>query len=139
MAIEFSDIVESFDFVSFGPPSEHQAFLHRESGKIFWHSEYGSNEEELPDDVFSDDYIEIPHKNDLGLGKDLVFEFADNYVPNQIRKIERIFSHKGAYSRFKALLQEEGLLEKWFDFENDTQQRALKDWCKEHNIDILAS
>ncbi|EIC21667.1 hypothetical protein [Thiorhodovibrio frisius] len=139
MTTKFSELLEAFDFVSFGQMYEHQAFLHKESGKIFWHSEYGPNEEELPDNIFSDDYIEIPHKNDLGLGKDLVFEFADKYLPDQIGDIERIFSHKGAYSRYKALLEEEGLLEKWFDFENETQQRALKEWCKEHNIDILAS
>jgi len=75
MIIEFKEIEEAFDFVSFAQMCEHQAFLDRESGKIYWYSEFGDNEEELPENLDNEKYIEIPHKKELGLGKGLVFDF----------------------------------------------------------------
>jgi len=30
---------------------ENEAYLDRLSGKIYWHSELGDNDEELPDDI----------------------------------------------------------------------------------------
>jgi hypothetical protein len=65
MKIDFSEVTMAFDFVSFAQPFEHQAFLNKETGKVYWHSEFGDNEEELPDDIDDKKYIEIPHKNDL--------------------------------------------------------------------------
>ena len=84
MVIEFKEIMDAFDFVSFGQMYEHQAFLDKETGKIYWHSEFGDNEEELPEDIDDGKYIEIPHKNELDLGKALVLDFAYEYLPNSI-------------------------------------------------------
>jgi hypothetical protein len=76
MTVEFQEIFLAFDFVSFGQPYQNQAFLNRDTGKLYWQSEFGDNEEELPDDIDDEKYLEIPHKNDLGLGKPLVLDFT---------------------------------------------------------------
>ena len=117
MAREFKDIMDAFNFVSFGQIYEHQAFLDKETGKTYWHSEFGDNEEELPDDIDDERYIEIPHKNELGLGKNLVLDFSYEYLPSEVEEIEMIFRRKGAYSRFKSLLERKGALDKWYEFE----------------------
>ena len=41
MTVEFNEIVLAFDFVSFGQPYEHQAYLNKETGKIYWESAFG--------------------------------------------------------------------------------------------------
>ena len=117
IAIEFQAIEEAFDFVSFARMCEHQAFLDEESGKIYWHSEFGDNEEELPADMEYKKYIKIPHKNELGLGKELVLDFAYELMPNEANEIESIFRRKGAYSKFKALLERKGVIDKWYKYE----------------------
>jgi len=57
------------DFVSSGGMGENGAYLDRRSGKIYWHSEFGENDEELPYDIDDKKYISIPDKRELDLGK----------------------------------------------------------------------
>ena len=49
MPVSFSDVQLAFEFVSSGGMGENEAYLDRQSGKIYWHSEFGDNDEELPD------------------------------------------------------------------------------------------
>jgi hypothetical protein len=50
MAVSFSDLGLAFEFVSSGGMGENEAYIDRQSGKIYWHSEFGDNDEELPND-----------------------------------------------------------------------------------------
>ena len=59
---------------------------------------------------------EIPHKNDLDLGQALVFEFAASHLPDEYDRVRDIFRRRGAYGRFKDLLDSKGLLETWYRF-----------------------
>ena len=69
MPVSFSDLQLAFEFVSSGGMGENEAYLDRQSGKIYWHSEFGDNDEELPDDIDDEKYIPIPNKKELDLGK----------------------------------------------------------------------
>ena len=136
MKVKFKDIEDSYDFVSFGPYGDHSALLDKTSGKIYWHSELGDCDE-IPEDVSeSGDTVEIPHKNDLGLGNQLVFDFVRSHAPNDYAAVEDIFDRRGAYARYKAFLESKGLLQKWYDFEEEAQGRALRDWCKDNGIEL---
>ena len=136
MLFEFKDILEAFEFVSFGSMYEHQAFLDTSTGKIYYHSEYGDDLDELPEDIDNERFIEIPHKNELDLGKKLVLEFAYRYLPEEVGKIQAIFDRKGAYSKYKALLEQQGVLERWYEFESKEQEKALREWCGANSITI---
>ncbi|MBW2663084.1 MAG: hypothetical protein JRD93_14090 [Deltaproteobacteria bacterium] len=137
MKIRFDDIENAFLFTGMGSMSENQAILCKETGEIYYISEMGDSDD-LPDDVDeSDKYIEIPHKNELDLGKNLVSKFVSEYIPEEIVKVEKIFRKKGAYSRFKALLEQKGFLDQWHDYENRRQSEALRKWCKDNKIDIV--
>ena len=136
MKIEFDEIENAFFFVSMGPMYDNQAILCRETGKIFYESELGDSDE-LPDDIDDPEkYIAIPHKHELDLGKYLVFQFVSEFIPEKTERVEEIFSKKGAYSRFKDLLEHIGLLDKWYEYENKAQSEALKEWCSANNIEI---
>jgi hypothetical protein len=136
MKVRFNEILEAFEFVSFGSMYEHRAFLDKETGKLYYYSELGDDIEELPEDIDSDRYIGIPHKNELDLGKKLVLDFAYEYLPDEVERIQAIFSRKGAYSRYKGLLEHKGMLEKWYEFESKEQERALREWCESSSIEI---
>ena len=135
MAVNFKDIVEAFEFVSFGQMYDHQAFLNKETGAIHWHSELADDFEEMPEDIDNEKYIGIPHKKDLGLGRNLVLDFAYRYLPHDAEKIELIFKRKGAYSRFKTLLERKGMIDKWYEYESRAQEEALRAWCEDNGIE----
>ena len=132
----YSTIEDAFLFVSSAAPCEHYAVVNRITGEAFFASEY-TGESDYPDDVDgNDDYIAIPHKNDLDLGKPLVMEFVRTRRPEMTSQVLAIFSRAGAYQRYKQLLAESSLLEEWYAFENDRTKEALLEWCAENGLNL---
>jgi len=137
-SINFDELRNAFEFLSSGPSSQHTAYICIDTGKIYWKSNVMDLEEEIPDDVeTSDRYIPVPHKNDLKLGQSLALSFIDQEIPHEYNFAASLFRKRGAYRRFKELLQTKGILEKWFAFEANASNLALQDWCKENNIEFI--
>jgi hypothetical protein len=137
MGINFSDIEHAFYYVSSAPMTASTAVLCKMTDKIFYASDY-DDENEIPEDIyFREDCIEIPHKNDLNLGRNLVFEFVEQYLPGDFERVRNIFKRKGAYGRYKDFLENRGFLQKWYDFENTRQTETLRDWCEENEITLI--
>ena len=137
-SVQYSELRDAFDFVSFGQPMEHEAYLCLRTAKCYGHSEYGNDEEPLPKNIDeAGTYIAIPHKNDLDLGKALVLTFADTHLPESYDKVQRIFSRAGAYARFKDLLEHRRMLEQWYEFEETASDDALRRWCKDNDIETI--
>jgi hypothetical protein len=130
----FSEIQDAFLFVSSEQCGMHRALLCLDSGEIYYYSETGGLDEIDEEDFECEDFIEIPHKNDLNLGRSLVFEFVDQYLPDESHLIEQIFSGPGAYERLKDLLRRKRLLQKWYDFEKEREEQALRAWARESEI-----
>ena len=138
VAVKYNDLSAAFDFVGSGAPMEHNAYISLDTGEIYWTSELNPMDEEVPADLeASDRYIAIPHKNDLDLGRNLALRFAAQELPESYELVEGFFRRKGAYSRFKQLLESEGVLEKWYKFEMEAVEKVLRDWCAECDIQIV--
>jgi hypothetical protein len=137
MRASFKEIRDAYDFVSVGGIGENLAFLCKESGKIYWHSEYCDEFDELPDDIDdAEKYLAIPNKGELDLGKRLVFGFVRQFLPQDIDEVGRIFSRKGAYARFKALLARRGALDNWYEFQAKAEEKELREWCELNSIEL---
>jgi Uncharacterised protein family (UPF0158) len=136
MAVSFSDLQLAFEFVSSGGMGENEAYIDRQSGKIYWHSEVGDNDEELPDDIDDGKYVSIPDKRELDLGKPLALDFAREFLADDYDEVRQIFSRRGAYRRYKELLVRRGALERWYDFSNNSEETALREWCAENGIEL---
>jgi hypothetical protein len=80
--------ISELEFVSADSTGEHQAFLCRRSGKVYWYVEYSDDElSELPDDIDDrEKYVQIPAKKELDPGKPLVLEFVRQTQPSEIRR-----------------------------------------------------
>ena len=76
----------------------------------------------------------IPHRSELSLGNNLAFDFAQDYLPTEYENVRSIFNRKGAYARFKLLLERAGKIEEWYKFEAKHTAQALREWCKEQDI-----
>lgn len=134
--INYSDLEMAFLFVSMSPPDENYAYLNKETGDTYYVSEFG-DADDLPDDLDeNEDYISIPHKNDLELGRNLVYDFVAANLPDAFEKVRSIFSSKGAYARYKDLLEYNGQLEAWYEFENKATEQALRQWCNDNDINM---
>src|SRR5712672_278808 len=136
MTVSFSDLQLAFEFVSSGGMGENKAYLDRRSGKIYWHSEFGENHEELPDDIDDEKYISIPDKRELDLGTRQVLDFAREFLSDDYDEVRHIFSRRGAYRRYKDLLVRRAALERWSDFPNKSEEAALREWCAENGIEL---
>ena len=135
--VKYEDLSAAFDFVSFGAPMEHQAYISLDTGDIYWVSELNPVDEDVPDDLeTSDRYIAVPHKNDLDLDNRLALDFAAAELPDHYETIQGFFRHQGAYGRFKELLAAQGCLDKWYAFEAESAAKALKNWCSENGIEV---
>ncbi len=136
MKVKFRDLESAFEFVSFDSFCENTALLDKSTGKIYWNSEEaGLND--IPEELWdSDSSVAIPHKNDLDLGKQLVLDFVRTHLPQHYDHVRDIFSRRGAYARFKDFLQYTDQLQKWYDFENTSTKKALREWAEENGVEI---
>ena len=73
----------------------------------------------------------------MELGRNLVLRFVAAELPDEYARVDGFFRHRGAYARLKELLGAEGRLEAWYAFEAAETQSALKNWCRENDIQIV--
>jgi hypothetical protein len=141
MPVSFRELLDTFELMSMANPvGEYQAYLCRQTGKIYCRSDFDDIAEltdEFPDDVEDDEkYIAVPDKRELDLGKPLVLDFAREFLPGDFDEVRDIFSKRGAYAKFKALLIRRHALDRWYDFENKATEQALRRWCELNSISV---
>ncbi len=135
--MKYEDLESAFHWSSSGAPFENTALLHRQTGEVFLKSMHGDIDGDIPEDIEDGSiYIAAPHKNDLNLGRDLVFEFVEAVAPQHLSKVESYFRQRGAYSKLKALLERESLLEGWYKYEAEATRNALLRWASENGLHI---
>jgi hypothetical protein len=133
--VKFSDVEDAFFFVSSESYGLHTVILNKKTGKLYYRSEM-SDWDEIDDDLDWENCIKIPHKNDLELGHELVFEFVESHLADDYEQVRQMFRKRGAYGRFKNFLDSKGLLQSWYDFENQQEEKSLREWCKLNEIEI---
>lgn len=113
-----------FLFVSSAPQYENTAYLNKETGKAYYVSSLGDSDE-LPDDLEENEkYINVPHKNELNLGRNLVFDFISGNLPDEVNRVRGFFGRQGAYARLKDLLETKGQLDAWYEFWSERISRC---------------
>ncbi len=137
--IKFSELLDAFTFSSASLALDCYAYINLDTGAIYLVSDDidVNTEQEMPDDLeTSDRYLPVPHKNDLDLGRTLVFSFVKEEFPDDYDTVKDIFRSKGAYGRFKDFLDARDRLQNWYDYESSKTEEALRAWCKENDIEV---
>ena len=129
-SVDLTELQGAVEWVS-DNVADSEAFVCRQTGRIYWISDDGSLEpEERPVDVDDPEkYAPVPDKYELDIGVRLVYEFTETHLPGQYDTIRSVFRRKGAYRRFKTILVEHNLLERWYDFSEEQSQAVLEEWC----------
>ena len=136
-SITFDDLEAALLWVSSAAPFENSAFISRATGKVFYASDAYDTEDELPEDVEDATlYCSVPHKNDLDLGRKLALRFASEYLPEQELRVQDYFHRRGAYARFKDLLERTGRLDEWYQYEQKATKTALLAWAAGEGLKV---
>ena len=110
-------------------------YIHRRSGAIFVDGDIGVDQPEA--DLNDDDWIAVPDRSELDLGRVLVEEYLETLEPDVARRISEDFQgRRGAYRRLHAALEREGLRESWHGFEARATMSRLCEWCSEQGIEL---
>jgi hypothetical protein len=137
-SVTYDDLWHAFHWVSGGSPHINRAYISRATGETYLDSDTYDVEEELPEDI--DDvaiYVSVPHKHNLDLGQALVFRYIDERLPESYEVDRAYFRKRGAYARFKDLLERKGRLDEWHEYEAAATKQALQEWCEENDLQIL--
>lgn len=135
--INLSDLLDAFEWVSATATLENVAYVSRSTGKTYITSREMDVGDELPDDIDDGrEYIAVPHKNELNLGRHLAISFAEDELPESADAVHAFFRQRGAYGRFKDLLERKGCLEAWYQYEMQAVKDALRKWCRENDIAV---
>jgi len=142
--VMFKRLLDAFEFSTFGLNDEFHAVINLDTGTVHsWTDmDLEDNDEALEDgkpaDLDSSDrYLDLPSKYDLNLGRRLVFDFAEQEIPQHLDQISSIFHGRGAYRRFKDFLGARNLLECWYAFETHATEAALRAWCDAYEIKLI--
>jgi hypothetical protein len=138
-SVTFDDLESALLWVSSGGPFENRALISKATGQVFYASSTHETEDELPEDI--DDaslYWSVPHKNDLNLGRDLAFQFTAEYLPEKRSEVQDFFQRRGAYGRFRDLLERTERLEQWHQYEQVATRRVLLAWAAEVAMSVAA-
>jgi len=67
----------------------------------------------------------------------LALSFVAEELPDLFDEAMEIFSQKGAYSRFKQLVQATDTLDEWYAFEARVTETALSEWIDEVVVTLI--
>ena len=145
--VDAEDLWAAYEIADQGYPSA-QGYVSSKTGKVYTvfgekglgdeddEDDEDEGEENPPDLETSDEYLCVPSKRALGLGRDLVFDFAEEFMPVDYDEVRDIFSHAGAYRRFKDLVIRRKKLDAWGWYEEKRTYDALRAWCAENGMEM---
>ena len=138
-SVSLDDLELALEWVSATGPFENMAYISRTTGQIFYSSSTHDTEDEVPEDADNASlYWSVPHKNDLDLGRTLAYRYVEERLPREYRTVQEIFHRRGAYARYKDLLQRSGHLESWYEYERSATESALLAWAEERGLGVAA-
>lgn len=136
--VDLDDLYGAFEFANGDPLNGASAFISRSTGETYLLSDY--TDEEAPEDLdTNDDYLRLPNRRDLDLGREMVFDFVSETMPDEWETVRAIFSRRGAYARFKDLLGYRNMTDAWHRYEEGRTYKALRDWCHAEGLTVTIS
>lgn len=143
VTVALDELILALDWVSDLSNSENMAFVCRESGRVYMTSEedFGVElEPDLPSDIDDvEKYAIVPSRQDLRLGKRLAVRFVQTSLPERLEETYEMFGARGAYARFKDMLEREQALDAWHAFEAEAVERGLREWADSEALAVAAS
>ncbi|WP_313026137.1 hypothetical protein [Pseudomonas lopnurensis] len=136
--LTFAELEDAYRWADAGDPG-FAAWICRTTGKVYLQDESGATDmgEPLPEAIDDEArYVQVPDARDPDLGTALVFDFAARHMPGDYDDVRQIFRKRGAYGRFRSLVERNGQLQAWYDFQEEATAKALRDWAAENGLEV---
>ena len=138
--VSLDQLQDAMEWVS-SYPVDNEAYICRQTGKIYWVAgDPGmiDEEEEVPENIHdADKYIPVPDKRYFDLGNQLAFDFTSQYLTERYDDVRDMFRGKGAYRRFKDILERKELLEEWHRYSDERSAKELAEWCELEGLTLV--
>lgn len=134
--VRFSELLQAWEFAASGASDGVQAFVSLERGTLHLVADGLDVWEAPPDDLETGPYLALPDRAELDLGRQLALDFTEAQLPGQLSRVQGFFRARGAYGRFKRLLDDCGQLEAWHAHEQAAKEARLRAWCAAQGIGL---
>lgn len=134
-ALTYADLESAYYWVGAAAQYTNSAFISRRTGRVYPASVAFDSPDELPPDI--DDaslYLAVPHPHDLDLGRELLLDFIEAHLPDDLGAARSYFDKRGAYARAKDLLHRRGAFDAWHRHENQAIEAALRAWARDNGL-----
>ena len=64
-------------------------------------------------------------------------EFIQTLKGEDADKLEQVIQGRGAFRRFKDMVNRRGITKQWYDFQADYYRNLAIAWCQEHGIEYV--
>lgn len=133
--VSYADLLAAFEWVGASEVAgvDGQAYVSKATGAVHC---VGEGIDEDPPENLDDEsrYVAVPSRSELDLGRSLALRFVREQLPDSYELAHQHFRARGAYSRFKALLERAGQLDAWYEYEQQAIEEALREWGEEHGF-----
>ena len=133
--MKYLEFLDAIDFVNSGHYGDNVAAYRKDTGQLLFRT-VGVEDQIGPVPVSDPDYVFMPRKDELHLGRDIVMQFVAEYLPRERGHVDWLFRKEGAFGRFKGYLDEKGLLEKWYEFSERQEEKMLRRWCAQNGLKL---
>ena len=83
-----------------------------------------------------DDYLSLPEKYDFNEYRIIEKFIARVDIPKQSDMLYQSIQGKGAFKRFKIMLERLGVVGEWYKYRDEKLREFVEFWCQENNIDF---
>jgi hypothetical protein len=151
MKVKIDDIIDAIDFDS----DMSESFLNTKTKQVclFSYEELraAENDEDISDSAdwyceavasakhyleTPDDYLPLPEKYDFNEYRIMEKFISRVIISKQSEMLSQSIKGRGAFRRFKTMLERLGLLDEWYKYRGQKLREFVEFWCKENEIDF---
>jgi len=151
MKVKIDDIIDAVDFDN----DMSRSFLNTNTYQVFMFTDEelhaAQSDEDLSDSAEwyyeaverakhylenPDDYLSLPEKYDFNEYRIIEKFIARVMVAKQSEMLFQSINGKGAFRRFKMVLEKLGLVDEWYKYRGQKLREFVKFWCRENKIDF---
>lgn len=81
-------------------------------------------------------YLRLPTKYEIH-EYHIMEEFIWSLEGEKAAKLEYTIQGRGAFRRFKDMVNRMGIAQQWYDFQTDYYKRLAKEWCRNHELEYI--
>ena len=133
MKINISTIIEAIEMAD----DNFTFFLDLETGKSVLLADElstGMDNEGLENEI--ERFFRLPTKFEIH-EYNIMEEFIQTLKGEDADKLEQVIQGRGAFRRFKDMVNRRGITKQWYDFQADYYRNLAIAWCQEHGIEYV--